>query len=107
MNGARGFVQAIETNPDDPERVDVIWVVFNDSTIGRRYRAENYGMREFFDPGHPLATPIVPDRTTFERKGGIKYQRTNFPLSLAFALTAHKCQLSIWVMLFGAPWGSK
>ena len=24
--------------------------------------------------------------------GNVQYQRTNFPLSLAYALTAHKCQ---------------
>ena len=28
MNGARGFVQAINVSKDDPEKVDLIWVVF-------------------------------------------------------------------------------
>ena len=30
MNGARGYVQAITVSKDDPEKVDLVWVVFND-----------------------------------------------------------------------------
>ena len=28
MNGARGYVQAITVSKDDPEKVEIIWVVF-------------------------------------------------------------------------------
>ena len=79
VNGARGFIQAVQTNPDDTEKVDALWVVFHDEKIGRRYRSENYHLRSDFDPGHHLATPILPERNTFSAgRGGIKFQRTNF-----------------------------
>ena len=94
-NGARGYVQAIETDPKDRQRVLRVWVVFNDETIGRRYRAEHFHLREFFNPKHPLATPIEAERKTFAvGRGGVKMQRTNFPLCLAYAITAHKCQVN-------------
>ena len=93
MNGARGFVQAIQVSKDDPEKVNIIWVVFNNENIGRRYGFEHRHLRKDFDPGHKLAMPILPQRRNFTLKfGNVQYQRTNFPLSLAYALTAHKCQ---------------
>ena len=93
MNGARGYVVAIQTDDKNPDKVKAVWVKFNDETIGRRYRAETYQLRHEFDPGHPLAVPILPERKTFNTgRGGIQYQRTNFPLSLAYAITCHKCQ---------------
>ena len=94
VNGARGYVEAVQTNADNPDQVEIIWVVFNDETIRRRYRRENYHLRQGFNPGNQLAAPILPERTTFQR-GELKFQRTNFPLTLAFCITAHKCQLSI------------
>ena len=93
VNGARGYVQAIQTDIANPEKVNAVWVVFNDEKIGRRYRAENYHLRQNFNPGHPLAVAILPERKTFQTgRGGIQYQRTNFPLCLGYAVTAHKCQ---------------
>ena len=50
-------------------------------------------MRQNYNPGHKLATPIQPERKKFkERFGNIEYQRTNFALSLAYAMTAQKWQ---------------
>ena len=93
MNGARGFVQAITVSKDNPDVVDIIWVVFNIDTIGKRYRFDHRHLLKDHRPGHDLATPIFPTRQTFTEKfGSVEYQRTNFPLSLAYALTAHKCQ---------------
>ena len=63
-------------------------------------------MRQDFNPGHSLETPILPERKKFSLKGGnIEYQITNFALSLAYALTAHKCQgetLDTIIIDFGA-----
>ena len=40
-----------------------------------------------------MATPILPVRKNFKLKfGNVEYQRQNFALSLAYAITAHKCQ---------------
>ena len=52
-----------------------------------------------------MATPIFPTRSNFTDKfGDVEYQRSNFPLSLAYALTAHKCQGEILeeIIDFGA-----
>ena len=35
MNGARGYVQSIQVSREDPEKVDVIWIVFNLESIGK------------------------------------------------------------------------
>ena len=93
MNGARGFVQAVQTSKENPEKVDVIWIIFNNESVGRLYRFEHNHLRKTFNPGHQLSTPILPIRNNFKNKfGNVEYQRQNFPLSLAYALTAHKCQ---------------
>ena len=93
VNGARGFVQAIQMKKDQPNKVDVIWVVFNNTDVGRLYRFDHQHLRKNFNPGDKLATPILPMRRTFKLGfGSVEYQRTNFPLSLAYAITAHKCQ---------------
>ena len=93
VNGARGYVKSITLSKDNSEKVDIIWVVFNRESIGRLYRFEHSYLLKDFNPGHRQATPIFPARKNFKEKfGGVEYQRTNFPLSLAYALTAHKCQ---------------
>ena len=89
-----------------PEKVDVVWIVFNRESIGKLYRFEHSYLLKDYNPGHKLATPIFPTRKNFTEKfGSVEYQRTNFPLSLAYALTAHKCQgetLDEVVIDFGA-----
>ena len=93
VNGARGFVQSIQVCKQNTEKVDIIWVRFNNKNVGRLYRFENNHLRKEFNPGDDLATPILPTRSNFKiRFGNVEYQRQNFPLSLAYAVTAHKCQ---------------
>ena len=93
VNGARGYVQSIQVSKEEPEKVDIIWVIFNKETVGKLYRFEHNHLRKYHNPGHQLAMPILPERKSFKEKfGNVEYQRTNFPLSLAYAMTAHKCQ---------------
>ena len=93
VNGARGYVQSFQVSKDDPYKVEIIWVVFNKVSVGRLYRFEHNYLKKNHNPGHELATPILPQRKNFTVKfGNVEYQRTNFPLSLAYAITAHKCQ---------------
>ena len=92
-NGARGYVQAVQLSKDDPERVDIIWVVFHQQDVGKLYRFEHRHLLQDFSPGHPLATPILPVRRNFKEPfGNVEYMRQNFPISVAYAITAHKCQ---------------
>ena len=91
MNGARGYVQAIQVSKQNPKKVEVVWIVFHDENIGKLYRVQHNHLRKDFDPGHKLATPILPTRSKFKLKlGDVEYQRQNFALSLAYSLTAHK-----------------
>ena len=74
VNGARGYVHAIQTSKNDPDKVDVVWVVFNDENVGRLYRAEHRYLLKKFNPMHPLATPILPIRKNFKGNfGNIEY----------------------------------
>ena len=91
INGSRGYVSAIQVSKSDPKKVDIVWVVFNDPKIGKLYRFEHKHLRSDFNPGHRLATPILPVRKNFQ-SGNVEFQRQNFALSLAYALTAHKSQ---------------
>ena len=93
VNGARGYVQSIQVSKQNPEKVDVVWVVLNKESAGELYRFEHNYLRNEHDPGHKRAILIFPQRRNFKLKyGSVEYQRTNFPLSLAYAITAHKCQ---------------
>ena len=85
VNGARGFVQSIQTKKEETDKVEVIWVVFINPDVGRLYRFDHQHLRKHFNPGHHNATPILPQRKTFKLNfGSIEYQRTNFPLTLAY-----------------------
>ena len=92
-NGTSGFIEHIQTNPDNPDEVDIIWVIFNNSDIGSVYRRDHFHLRgnqNFLDK---RATPIIPIKKRFNVKSGdVEYQRSMFPLTLSYAITAHKCQ---------------
>ena len=86
MNGARGFVQAIQVSKENQEKVEIVWVVFYNENVGRLYRYEHRHLRKVFNPGHEYSTPILPSRRRFKVNfGNIEYQRQNFPLSVAYA----------------------
>ena len=62
MNAARGFVQAIQVSSSNPNQVEVIWIVFHEESIGKLYRFDHRHLLKDFNPGHKLATPILPQR---------------------------------------------
>ena len=96
VNGAKGWVDFIQTSESNPEKVEIIWVVFKNEDIGRKYyrRANMHlrpkGYRDFL---HERALPILPTAKPFEvDQGNLHYMRSQFPLTLAYAITSHKCQ---------------
>ena len=92
-NGTRGFVQSFQMSEKDKDKIEVIWVVFNNENIGKLYRFDHRHLRKSFNPGHERAVPIFPTRRNYKSKfGSVEYQRSNFPLAVAYAVTAHKCQ---------------
>ena len=92
MNGARGYIDFIQCNKDDPDDVEIIWVVFNNKETCSRYRSDFRHLRGRLNIDE-YATPILPVKKRFQVKhGNIEYQRKNFSLTLGYCLTAHKCQ---------------
>ena len=92
-NGARGYIDSIQTNPNDPDMVDVVWIVFNDKSIGQRLRQDKKYLLSKHTPENEYAVPIEKQKKQYRPDyGNISYQRSQFPLTLAYALTSHKCQ---------------
>jgi chromosomal replication initiation ATPase DnaA len=57
-NGARGYIDSIQRNPDDPTIVEVVWVVFIDTTIGQTLRQDKQKLFNQHKPENKLAVPI-------------------------------------------------
>jgi hypothetical protein len=99
VNGAKGFIDYIETSQHDPKKVKIIWVVFQNKKIGSRvYKWHTYHLRPLTENDkqskiHPRALPILPIRKECEvSDGNTHFVRAQWVLSLAYALTSHKCQ---------------
>ena len=92
-NGARGYIDSIQPSKENPDVPEVVWIVFNDETIGERLRQDKKYLLYDHKPINKSAVPIERQKRQFEPKSGnITYQRSQFPLTLAYALTSHKCQ---------------
>ena len=95
-NGAFGHIDFIQVSEEDPEMVEIIWVIFRDPRVGKRhYKGETRRLRrpDISHLIHEDALPIRASKKPFEvNQGNVHYMRKQFPLTLAYALTAHKCQ---------------
>ena len=95
-NGAYGYIDFIQHSDDDEDMVEIIWVRFRDERVGKRhYKAETRRLRprKYGHLIHEESLPILPARKQFEaRQGNDIYMRKQFPLTLAYAITAHKAQ---------------
>ena len=92
-NGARGYIDSIQPSKENPEEPEVVWVVFNDKSIGVKLRESKKHLTKEHKPYNKLAVPIERQKRQFSpNSGNITYQRSQFPLTLAYALTSHKCQ---------------
>ena len=92
-NGARGYVDSIQFKPDNPDMAEIVWVVFNEGSIGKILWHDKQHLLKKHTPDNKLAVPIEKLKRQFElNSGNITCQRSQFPLTLAYALTSHKCQ---------------
>ena len=111
VNGARGFVDSLQMSKSDTAYIDVVWIVFQDPNIGKLLRYDNKHLRKSHKPKNENAVPILRQKKYFTmNKGEIKYQRFQFPLTLAYAITAYKCQgatLDEVIIDFGHKEGEK
>ena len=92
VNGSRGFVDSIQPNKEDPDVAEVIWVRFNDDKVGQLLRYDSRALLNQHKPNDKLAVPIVRQKKQFQVRGNTEYMRDQFPLTLCYAVTAHKSQ---------------
>ena len=92
VNGAKGYVDSIQESKQR-ESIEVVWVVFKDESVGRLLRYEYKHLLKKHKPSNESAVPILKQKKSFQIENGeIKYQRTQFPITLAYAITSYKCQ---------------
>ena len=88
VNGVRGYIDSFQYS-EDKSYIEVIWVRFNDDTTGQQLRHDNLHLPH--KPHDKLSVPIFRQKKTFKQKGGnTNWLRQQFPLTLCFAVTAHK-----------------
>ena len=92
VNGVRGYVDSIQVSRDNPDEPEVIWVRFSDDNVGKLLRDDNRALLKFHKPNDPLAVPIRKQKKQFHMKGNINWLREQFPLTVCYAVTAHKSQ---------------
>ena len=93
VNGARGYVDSIQVSSADPDKIEVVWVVFKDKNIGKLLRYEYRNLRKLHKPNDENAVPILRQKKGFTiNNGEVKFQRHQFPLTLSYAITSYKCQ---------------
>ena len=92
VNGARGKIDSIQASETDPQIAEVVWVKFNDEKIGQLLRLDSKHLLEKHKPKDSLAVPITRQKKQFRGKGNTEYLRDQFPLTLCYAVTAHKSQ---------------
>ena len=90
VNGSRGYIDSIQTMIGNPDVAEVIWVRFNDDKTGQLLRNDNKILLRNHRPNDPLAVPIKKRKKTFSLTGNINWVREQYPLTLCYAITAHK-----------------
>ena len=90
VNGARGYIDSIQTSKENEDIVEVIWVKFSDPNIGQLLRNDNKELLRFHKPNDPQAVPIKRQKKGFNIRGNANWMREQFPLTLCYAISAHK-----------------
>ena len=69
-NGARGYIDSIQPNKDNPELPEVVWVVFMDERIGKRLRQDKKYLTNEHKPHNKKAVPIEKQKRQFAPNSG-------------------------------------
>ena len=93
VNGARGHIDSIQLSKSKANEIAVVWVVFKDKKIGKRLSFDLKHLKENHRTNNKDAIPILKQKKQFTiNKGEVRFQRHQFPITLAYAITAYKCQ---------------
>ena len=93
VNGARGYIDSFQFDEDDSTKLKIVWAVFRDKNVGVRLRHDKRALNGKHVINDLSAVPIEVMKTRFEiNHGNHKYVRTQFPIVLVYAITAHKSQ---------------
>ena len=92
VNGARGYIASIKPSSSDPDVAEVVWVRFHDDKIGQLLRMDSVSLLKNHKPNDPLSVPITKQKKPFTIEGNTEFLRNQFPLTLSYCVTAHKCQ---------------
>ena len=87
VNGVMGKVMAFKKN--EKGRVHAILVKFDEGKVGKRAKTTSRYRQEY-----PNCVPIVRHKGQYQKQGnrGAQITRMQFPLTLSWAVTIHKCQ---------------
>lgn len=95
-NGLCGYIDFIQVNSQNPEIVDIIWMMPESKNVGKKcYLREMRHKRPEHSEAYldSEALPILPLRRAFEvTQEGAHFLRKQFPLTLCYAKTVHKVQ---------------
>ena len=89
VNGARGYIDSIQTSKTNQDEIDIIWVCFNDDNTGKLLREDNRALLKHHKPDNPKAVPIKKQRKQFQGKGSDRWLREQFPLTLCYSITGN------------------
>ena len=87
VNGARGYIDSIQTSKTNPNDIEIIWVCFNDENTGKLLREDNRALLKHHKPNNPKAVPIKRQRKQFQGSGSDYWLREQFPLTLCYSIT--------------------
>ena len=76
---------------------------FNDDKVGQLLRHDKKDLLRQHKPNDPLAVPIKKQKKTFRDKGSVNWMREQFPLTLCYAITAHKVGILVSCINFFHP----
>ena len=92
VNGARGYVDSIQLDMNNPDSADAIWIRFTDDKIGQLLRQDLKELLKYHKPNHPFAVPIKKQKKQFQIAGNTEYLRDQFPLTTSYCITSYKSQ---------------
>ena len=93
VNGARGYIDSFQVSKKNIEEVEVIWVIFKDESVGRLLRYDYNHLKKIHKPDNQNAVPILKQKKYFTiNKGEVRFQRNQFPITFAYAISTYKCQ---------------